>query len=94
MSVKHRLSQEGRGVTTDEQKYVVRVWDGFDGVWTDVTEPVSKADADRVWNEKTNNGTRATSFDDISYYAIFPANTRMRFVSGHSLMGAEDRWER
>jgi hypothetical protein len=63
----------------EEQLYVVRQWDGFDGCWTDITSPISKEEAERVWNKYTDNGTKKTSFDDIDYYHIFPANTRMIF---------------
>ena len=74
-----------------EKLYVVRVWDGMDGIWCDVSEPVTKEEADRIWNEKTGNGTKATSFDDIDYYKVFPVDTKMLFRSGHSLGGLEDR---
>lgn len=56
--------------------YVVRLWDMFDG-WLDLTGPITKEEAEKLWNEKTNNGTRNTCYGDGDYYAIFPANTRM-----------------
>ena len=59
-----------------DPKFIVRLWDSFDG-WIDVTGPVPKAEADRVWNERTNNGTCKTKYADGDYYAIFPADTRM-----------------
>jgi hypothetical protein len=71
--------------------FVVRLWDGFDGIWMDVSKPVTKEEADRIWNEKTNNGTERKCFNDIDYYSIFPADTTMLWTSGHSLMGMEDR---
>lgn len=71
--------------------FIVRLWDGFDGIWCDCTEAVSKEEADRVWNDRTANGTKNTKFDDIDYYAIFPADTKMQYRSGQSLMGLEDR---
>lgn len=61
------------------QLYVVRLYDGFDNLWIDITKPVSKEEADKVWNENTKNGTTKTKFEDIDYYAIFKANTRMIF---------------
>lgn len=59
--------------------YIVRVYDGFDYCWTDITGPVSKSEADRVWNEHTEGGTKWTHYNDIDYYKIFPADTRMLF---------------
>lgn len=71
--------------------FIVRLWDGMDGIWCDVTGSVSKEEADRVWNEKTADGTKATKYDDIDYYCIFPADTTMQYRSGQSLGGLEDR---
>ena len=62
-----------------EEKFVVRLYDGFDYVWIDVSEPVSKEEANRIWNEKTENGTRKTKYEDIDYFAIFPADTVMHY---------------
>lgn len=59
--------------------YIVRVYDGFDNVWTDISGPLSEADAKALWNEKTEGGKTMTSFNDIDYYRIFPADTRMLF---------------
>jgi len=64
--------------------YVVRQWDGMDGLWMDVSEPVSADEAKKICNEKTNNGTKNTKFGDIDYYAIYPADTNMlRDVSNY-----------
>lgn len=63
----------------NKELYVVRLFDGFDYDWIDVSPPVSKAKAERIWREKTRGGTYKTSFSDIDYYRIFPANTMMRF---------------
>lgn len=71
--------------------FIVRLWDGMDGIWCDVSEPVTKQEADRIWNERTENGTKSTKYADIDYYAIFPADTAMLYRSGQSLMGLEDR---
>ena len=65
-----------------KELFVVRLYDGFDNCWCDVTEPISKEEADRVWNEKTDNGTKETKFDDIDYFKIFPAGTQMLFRPG------------
>ncbi len=61
--------------------FVVRLYDGFDYCWMDVSEPVSRNEAERIWKEKTDDGKRNTKYDDIDYYAIFPADTRMLFAS-------------
>ena len=60
-----------------EHKYIVRLYDGFDYEWIDVSEPVTYREAERLWNEKTDNGTKKTKYDDIDYYKIFPADTTM-----------------
>ena len=60
-----------------EAKYIVRLYDGFDNEWIDVSEPVSKTEAEKILAEKTGNGTKNTCFNDIDYYSIFPADTVM-----------------
>jgi len=60
----------------EDQGFVVRLYDMFDG-WIDVSEPVSKGEAWRIWNEKTDNGTKNTGYADGDYYDIFPAHTVM-----------------
>lgn len=57
----------------------------------DVSAPVTKEEADRIWNEKTKNGTERRCYQDIDYYHVFPADTVMLFRSGQSYMGLEDR---
>jgi hypothetical protein len=59
--------------------FIVRHYDGFDNDWMDVSKPVSKEKADKIWLEKTCNGTRNTKYADIDYYRIFPADTVMVF---------------
>ena len=71
-------------------EFVVRLWDGMDGVWTDVTEPLPKEEADKVWREKTENGTKKVSFDEIDYYQVFPASTRMIYSGDHTMF-SDDR---
>jgi hypothetical protein len=66
-----------------EKLYIVRGYDGFDNQWYDVTKPVPKADADKVWNEHTKNGTEKTNYGDIDYYKVFPASTKMLYSNGH-----------
>lgn len=57
------------------KKYIVRIYDGFDNEWTDVSKPCSKDEAQRIWNEKTNNGKEKTCYGDIDYYKIFEVNS-------------------
>lgn len=66
-----------------EKLFVVRLYDGMDNCWMDVSEPLPKIEADQVWLEKTDNGTRATHYDDIDYYRVCPADTKMV----HSVVG-------
>jgi len=61
--------------------YVVRLYDGFDGVWVDVSKAVTKAEAEAILAKETGNGTHHTSYANIDYYKIFPANTRMLYNS-------------
>lgn len=56
--------------------FIVRLWDMFDG-WIDITTPVSRIEADAVWNDRTGTGTHHTDYGDGDYYAVFPADTRM-----------------
>jgi hypothetical protein len=60
-------------------KFIVRLYDGFDNEWMDVSEPVTYKEAEKIWNEKTNNGKKNAKYSDIDYYSIFPADTIMMF---------------
>jgi hypothetical protein len=62
--------------------FVVRLYDGFDNQWIDVSKKVTRDKAQEIWNEKTKNGTEKTSFGDIDYFKIFPADTRMLYSGG------------
>lgn len=62
-----------------EDMFVVRFYDGFDNEWIDVSEPVSRAEAERIFLENTDDGRRNTKYADIDYYRIFPAGTRMLY---------------
>lgn len=57
-------------------KYVVRLWDMFDG-WIDLTEPLSYEECRKIWLEHTAGGTKNTQYSDGDYYCIFPADTKM-----------------
>lgn len=59
--------------------FVVRLYDGMDRIWMDVCSPVPRDEAQRIWGEKTENGTKYTKYEDIDYYAIYPADTVMHF---------------
>jgi len=50
-----------------------------DSLWIDVSESVSLSKAKKIWLEKTNKGTEKVCYDNIDYYYIFPANTKMMF---------------
>jgi len=57
--------------------YVVRLYDGFDYCWMDVSKALSWDEAEAVWKEKTESGSKNTCYGDIDYYDIFPSDTRM-----------------
>jgi hypothetical protein len=59
--------------------YVVRLYDGFDNEWMDVTVPLPYDEALAEWNLRTDDGQKMTKFEDIDYYRIFPSDTRMLF---------------
>ena len=59
--------------------YVVRLWDGMDGCWTDCTAGVGQEEALRYWAERTDGGARHISFTEIDYYKIFPASSSMKW---------------
>lgn len=66
-------------IRMNEEKFLVRLYDGFDNEWMDVSEAVSRKEAEKILAEKTENGTKNTKFDDIDYYRIFPADTTMLY---------------
>lgn len=71
-----------------EQLYVVRLYDGMDMMWMDVSEAVSRERAEKIWNGKTNGGTKKTCYDEIDYFEIFPADTRIVYnEDGINLLG-------
>jgi hypothetical protein len=59
------------------ESFIVRVWDGSDGCWTDCTGEVGRIEALRYWAEKTDGGTHHVSYAEMDYYRIFPGGTRM-----------------
>lgn len=62
------------------RKYIVRLFDGIDDLWIDITKPISYEEAQKIWNEKTENGTKNTNFGDIDYYKIFSADIKNDFL--------------
>jgi hypothetical protein len=73
----------------DDDKFTLRVWDGMDGCWCDVVANVDLAFALKAWCERTADGTKATRYDHIDYYRIFPADVKMLW-SGDFTMRGED----
>jgi hypothetical protein len=63
-----------------EELFVVRLFDGMDFKWMDVSDPVPKDEARKIWTQKTEDGAKSASYFDIDYYAIFPADTKMVFA--------------
>lgn len=61
------------------ERFIVRLYDGFDNEWMDVTTALTAEQAMKDWAMRTDNGKRATSYADIDYYAIFPVGTTMVF---------------
>lgn len=59
--------------------YTVRHYDGFDHNWIDILAGVPYEEARKLWDERTEGGTKTTRFDDIDYYDIFEADTKMVF---------------
>ncbi len=69
--------------------FTVRVWDGMDGCWCDVVAGVDRETALRTWCERTVNGTKSTSYNDIDYYRIFPADTKMLWTGDFTMRGED-----
>lgn len=74
-----------RGKVAGEELYIVRLYDGFDREWMDVSKPGTYEEAREVWLQETDGGSENAEYDGIAtYYDIFPANTRMIFSDGFS----------
>jgi hypothetical protein len=63
----------------DEKLWVVRLYDGFDNIWMDVSKPLPHNEANKIWMERTKDGTKNTKFSDIDYYRLFPADSKMLY---------------
>ena len=59
--------------------YIVRLWDGMDGCWTDCTGEVSCDEALRYWALRTAGGSRNVAYGEIDYYSLFPGGSRMQW---------------
>ncbi len=76
---------------TPEPLYVVRLWDGFDGEWMDVSGPLPQGEAVKLCGDRnaarpgSAAGKRAGCYNDIDYYKVFLAGTRMQFSEGRSM---------
>ena len=53
------------------------MYDGFDNLWMDVTESLSLDEAMKVWRKETADGTKSYEYNQIDYYEVFPADTKM-----------------
>ena len=74
-----RPPKEGSRQHSPSGRYIVRLYDMFDGwlsAWPD-NNGVTWGEAVAYWAKHTNNGTRNTRYDDGDYWDIFPAGTRM-----------------
>lgn len=85
-----RAARERAAARAESDLYVVRHWDGFDGEWIDVSDPMPKADAEKLAGDKNEArsgaaaGKRTGGYSDIDYYKAFPADTKMMFSDGFS----------
>jgi hypothetical protein len=77
MAVLYTAIMPDRHYDFSRGNWIVRLWDGMDGCWSDVTEETDAFTALSVWVLKTGSGKHNWRFDDIDYYRIFPAETRM-----------------
>jgi hypothetical protein len=77
----------GGQMLNPDQLYTVRVWDGMDGVWCDVVTNVTLVEALTTWCSRTRNGTKATNYNDIDYYKIYPADTKMMYSGNNTMRG-------
>lgn len=71
--------QRAQVISPECDTFVVRLYDGFDNEWMDVSGSLSGRQAKKIWAEKTDNGRKATSYADIDYYAIYPTDANMVF---------------
>lgn len=77
-------------VPVPEVLYIVRHWDGFDGEWIDIGEPMTKELAEKEAGDRNEKrvgsgaGNRRGNYNEIDYFKAFPADTKMHFSEGLS----------
>jgi hypothetical protein len=72
------LARHPELLTADaDAQWVLRHYDGFDNEWCDITQPLEATEAIRQYLEKTLKGTKWVGFNEIDYYRLFPADTKM-----------------
>ena len=69
----YRLPEDLRAVTTN--------FPG--GSWIDVLGPTSWNEAEKAFNERTDNGAVRTKYIHGNYYRIYPDNYVLVFTGGH-----------
>lgn len=57
--------------------FTVREYDGFENNWIDVLTGVNWETALECWKKETGNGMKNACYEDLVYYSIFPAGTKM-----------------
>lgn len=74
-----------------DARFVVRLWDGMDGCWTDLNDaPLDAGAALRLWEERTDFGTQKVAFTEIDYFRIFPWETQMLYADGFEMFRDPD----
>jgi hypothetical protein len=81
----YEFTMQPKDLDTENGLFIVRHWDGMDGEWMDITEPVSFELALLEWFERTDGGKKFTSHKHLDYYRIFPSDTRMLFSDGNEM---------
>lgn len=84
------LLEDGAAIAASTAVFTLRVWDGMDGVWCDVVANVDLGFALREWCKHTKDGTEHTKFDDIDYYKIFPADTKLMYSGGYMMFRGDE----
>ena len=73
----HEALANAKRADPSASHFLVRVYDGFDNCWSNCGPPMTGEEAMELWNQRTENGTRSTSYSNIDYYAIFPTTVKM-----------------
>lgn len=60
-------------------KFIVRLYDGGEHHWIDISGAVTWPEAVAIWEKNTANGTKNTEYKNFDYYDIFPADTQMLY---------------